>query len=226
MEYRMKRKVAIAKITMVFMLLSIAFTLIAKYGYSEVVKDGYLENKHGWYVKQIFNNDEWVQDYEYEYAILNNDNTIIIDAKVPCKPDIKWINGIIRVETIMNSSVTEVQYYNYYKKIVSRRYTIPCMYADNISYEFVNKYLISTLDINEDEEIALFIYDIFDNNVIAQIKRDFIAVTSGVNEIIFLTEDHIFVDYDTLDENSNRINHLETIAFKETNKEISISQTE
>ena len=166
----------------------------------------------------------------YEYAIFNGDNIILKESNLPYVPNIEWCeNGILRVDIALGTNARKLRYCNVHTQTISKMFLVPSVYADFISYvytdgisEFVN--LFASFDYDENRDTVLVIFDIFEYRVIATIKRDFIAPTSGANSIIFLSEDTIYIDYDTIDSSDNRINKKEIIVFGINNNNIIITE--
>jgi hypothetical protein len=105
--------------------------------------------------------------------------------------------------------------------MLSEVFLIPSAYADCIS-ESVS--LFASFDYDENMKTVLEIRDIFDGSVIATIRRDFIAPTSGANNIVFLNEDVIYIDYDIIDDYDNRSSKKEIIIFGANSNPVVVSE--
>jgi len=140
----------------------------------------------------------------YDYAIFTGDRIILAESNLPYIPDIEWCdNEILRIDVAWGTNARELRYYNVRTQTLSKRYIVPSIYADFISYVFydgISKYvnLFATFDYNEKGDTILVIYDLFKYKIIATIKRDFIAPTTGAKNMIFLDEGTIYIDYNTL----------------------------
>ena len=166
-----------------------------------------------------------ITGYVYEYAIFEENSIILEESSLKYQPNINWCNGTIRIETAYGTNHREVRYYNLLNKTLSESFIVPCVYADflyNDIYEPIN--LFATFGYDKSNRTVLLIYDIYRKSTIATIYRNFIAPTSGANNILFLNENIICIDYDILDNNENRVNKIEVIQFRKNQDSIIITE--
>ena len=216
-------RTALLIVIIVLMLIAIVFLAMAIKKKSEA--GFYLANENYYYVKCRPEGNNSLDGNIYEYAIFEGDQIILKKSNLLYKPDIKWCNGIIRVETAFGTNHREIQYYSVFEKTFSESFLAPSVYADYISgdaSESVN--LFASFSYDENENTILVICDIFTNSTVATIHRDFIAPTSGANNIIFLNENIIFVDYDIMDDHENRTNNMEIILFGQSKNSIIVTE--
>ena len=200
----------------------IMFIILTEDTRHRTVEGNYLENYFDYYVKYKSINSDSIDGNIYEYAILWGDIIVTEESNLYYKPRIDHLgSGLIRIDIVRETNDRELLYYNFFKKTFSRRFPVPSVYADFIS-DYAS--FLATFDFNQNKNTVLIIYDIFKDKVITTIQRDFIAPTSGVNRMVFLNEDMIFIDYDTIDSNENRMNKKEIILFGMNSNTITITE--
>ena len=202
----------------------IVFLFVGKFKSNGDDTSNYIAKEQYYQIKSYPSSESPVGIF-YEYIVFEEDKIICKESNLVYRPNIDCYHGVIRVQVAWGTNQREVQYYNVITKMLSPVYLVPSVYADYFSnYDSSESVdLFASFEYDEDNNPVLVIHDLFSGNAISTIKRNFISPTSGANSMLFLNENAIYIDYDTLDELENRSNKMEIVVFGTTSEPVIVT---
>ena len=177
-----------------------------------------------YHVKYTLAYSEGIYLRVYEYAVFSGGTTVLEENDLYYPPKLESFGNIIRIEASYGTNHREIQYFNTSTNEVSERFLATNAYADNLSLRWTisDVSLFALLDCSENDETVLSVYDIFSKRIVERISGSFFSYISQPNNILFISDNMVFVDHDTYDTNGNWVNRKEIFHFGEKNSKIDL----
>lgn len=215
----MKTKIIIVISLLILVFLLFVINIVINSNNKIADLSDYIINEQYYYIKSIPSNKHNIDRNLYEYAVFQKDRILFKESGLFYRPNIENIYGIVRVVVTYGTNHKEIKYYNTYTNIISESFLVPSVHADYLSGAANHINLFASFDYDANKNTVLVVSDIFSNEILSTVHRSFISPTSGANKIVFLSDNIIFIDYDTIVDNVGTRNNKKEIIFWRDNME-------
>jgi len=160
-----------------------------------------------WAIREDDTVNRWWQ-YEIGYA----ENILASNTSEWHTPKISKRNSqIIRLELGGGSNSNRVLYFDLWDGSISSEFNMMSYFADYVDSDYpfndTRKAMVAfPYYLHESHKTIVVIRNIFDNNFYLEIDEGFMTVLGGINNMLFLNENNLFIDYNIETSESDFIN--------------------
>jgi len=167
-------------------------------------------NTTNYYIHEITSSNTVGAIYEYE---IRAGNTVLAsETNMVEQPYISDLGeGIIRLIIGDGTNHKYIQYFDIYRVAYSDVFMVPSIFSDYVDTN--DNHLLSYFDYSSDNSTILKILDIFDSAYVIEIGRDFISPVTGADQLMFISENEIYVNYSSASHEGKSTQKREMICF-------------